>query len=46
MGQRPHTGAVHRQPVLTLSGKVMRRLAKARELRLPEGDVPTLEQTS
>ncbi|HEU5023490.1 MAG TPA: acetate--CoA ligase [Spirillospora sp.] len=30
----------------TRSGKVMRRLLKARELGLPEGDVSTLERTS
>lgn len=30
----------------TRSGKVMRRLLKARELGLPEGDVSTLEQVS
>jgi len=30
----------------TRSGKVMRRLLKARELGLPEGDTSTLEQTS
>jgi acetyl-CoA synthetase len=29
----------------TRSGKIMRRLLKARELGLPEGDVSTLEQT-
>ena len=29
----------------TRSGKVMRRLLKARELGLPEGDVSTLERT-
>lgn len=29
----------------TRSGKVMRRLLKARELGLPEGDVSTLEQS-
>ena len=29
---------------LTRSGKVMRRLLKARELGLPEGDVSTLER--
>jgi acetyl-CoA synthetase len=28
----------------TRSGKIMRRLLKARELGLPEGDVSTLEQ--
>ena len=27
----------------TRSGKIMRRLLKARELRLPEGDISTLE---
>jgi acetyl-CoA synthetase len=27
----------------TRSGKIMRRLLKARELGLPEGDLPTLE---
>jgi acetyl-CoA synthetase len=30
----------------TRSGKVMRRLLKARELGLPEGDVSTLERSS
>lgn len=30
----------------TRSGKIMRRLLKARELGLPEGDLSTLEQTS
>jgi acetyl-CoA synthetase len=29
----------------TRSGKVMRRLLKARELGLPEGDTSTLEST-
>jgi acetyl-CoA synthetase len=28
----------------TRSGKVMRRLLKARELGLPEGDISTLER--
>jgi acetyl-CoA synthetase len=28
----------------TRSGKIMRRLLKARELRLPEGDTSTLEE--
>jgi acetyl-CoA synthetase len=28
----------------TRSGKIMRRLLKARELGLPEGDVSTLEE--
>lgn len=30
----------------TRSGKILRRLLKARELGLPEGDLSTLEQTS
>jgi acetyl-CoA synthetase len=30
----------------TKSGKIMRRLLKARELGLPEGDLSTLEVTS
>jgi acetyl-CoA synthetase len=30
----------------TRSGKIMRRLLKARELGLPEGDVSTLETTA
>jgi acetyl-CoA synthetase len=30
----------------TRSGKIMRRLLKARELGLPEGDLSTLEGTS
>ncbi|MBI4502171.1 MAG: acetate--CoA ligase [Gemmatimonadetes bacterium] len=30
----------------TRSGKIMRRLLKARELGLPEGDISTLEQTA
>jgi acetyl-CoA synthetase len=29
----------------TRSGKIMRRLLKARELGLPEGDISTLEST-
>lgn len=29
----------------TRSGKIMRRLLKARELGLPEGDISTLEET-
>jgi len=29
----------------TKSGKILRRLLKARELGLPEGDLSTLEQT-
>jgi acetyl-CoA synthetase len=29
----------------TKSGKILRRLLKARELGLPEGDISTLEQT-
>ena len=29
---------------LTRSGKIMRRLLKARELGLPEGDLSTLER--
>jgi acetyl-CoA synthetase len=30
----------------TRSGKIMRRLLKARELGLPEGDISTLEEGS
>lgn len=29
----------------TRSGKILRRLLKARELGLPEGDISTLEQS-
>ena len=32
-------------PPKTRSGKIMRRLLKARELGLPEGDISTLEET-
>jgi acetyl-CoA synthetase len=44
-GLAPKEIAFDRHLPHTSSGKVMRRLLKARELGLPEGDLSTLEQT-
>ena len=42
----PRTVAFDQHLPKTKSGKIMRRLLKARELGLPEGDLSTLEEAS